>query len=618
MQDKVERKLTAIFYADVAGYSRLTGQDEEGTHRVLSTSLDTITALIESHKGQALHFAGDAVLAEFASVVNALACAADIQRNLKARNEKEPDGRRLEFRIGINVGDVIVDREEIYGNGVNVAARLESLAEPGGICISRSVLDQVRNKMELGYESLGEKKVKNITEPVQAYRVILDPRSAGLVVGEKSVRVNRTKPVVLAFALLILVSIGAITIWSYLDSEKPGALELPVKPSIAVLPFKNLSGDPMQDYFSDGITEDIITDLSKFRDLFVIASNTSFTYKGKAVKIQEVGQELGVRYVMEGSMQKSDQMVRINAQLVDGGTGHHVWAERFVRDLEDLFTLQDEIVSAIVGTLAAQVDMVERNRAMNKDTDNLEAYDYLLRGREYRSRATDSANVEARRLFREAIELDPSYASAYVGVGWCYIDMVRYGWTASPSEALQKAHDLAQKALSLEKSNAAAHRLLGSAYLKWNEYDLAKNEFERALELNPNDADSFDALGAVRLYTGQPDTAIEAVEKALRFNPNMHLSSFIHLGLAYYLSERYDDAIRTMEQSLGRNPDVVVHHVVLAAAHAQANHPDAALQAADKVRQLHPFFEVDSFGTAFRNSADRAKLAEGLRKAGLE
>lgn len=317
-------------------------------------------------------------------------------------------------------------------------------------------------------------------------------------------------------------------------------------------------------------------------------------------------------------MQKSDQMVRINAQLVDGGTGHHVWAERFVRDLEDLFTLQDEIVSAIVGTLAAQVDMVERNRAMNKDTDNLEAYDYLLRGREYRSRATDSANVEARRLFREAIELDPSYASAYVGVGWCYIDMVRYGWTASPSEALQKAHDLAQKALSLEKSNAAAHRLLGSAYLKWNEYDLAKNEFERALELNPNDADSFDALGAVRLYTGQPDTAIEAVEKALRFNPNMHLSSFIHLGLAYYLSERYDDAIRTMEQSLGRNPDVVVHHVVLAAAHAQANHPDAALQAADKVRQLHPFFEVDSFGTAFRNSADRAKLAEGLRKAGLE
>ena len=618
MQDKAERKLTAILYADVAGYSRLTGQDEEGTHRILSTYLDTISAFIEHHKGQVLHFAGDAVLAEFASVVNALTCAAEIQRDLKARNDDVPKERKLEFRIGINLGDVIVDRQEIYGDGVNVAARLESLAEPGGICISRSVLDQVKNKMELGYESLGEQKVKNIAEPVQAYRVILEPKIVGKVVGESRARLNRTQSIV-AFVLLVFLAVGAIAIWNaYFHSEELGLPELPAKPSIAVLPFKNLSGDSTQDYFSDGITEDIITDLSKFRDLFVIASNTVFTYKGKSVKVQAVGEELGVRYVLEGSVQKSDKKVRINAQLVDGSTGHHVWAERFVRDLEDLFTLQDEIVSAIVGILATQVDTAERNRAMRKDTENLEAYDYVLRGREYRSHATSTANTEAQRLFRKAIELDPSYASAYVDIGLCNMDMVRFGWTASPSEALQKAHDLAQKALTIEDSNSAAHRLLGWTYLKWNKYDLAEGEFGRALELNPNDADSYDALGAVRLYTGQMEAAIEAVETAHRFNPNMPASSFVHLGLAYYLTGQYSDAIRTMENSLGKNPNLVVHHIILAAAHAQADQPEDAKRAAAEVRRLHPFFEVDSFGTAFRNSADRDKLAEGLRKAGLE
>ncbi|MDJ0958015.1 MAG: adenylate/guanylate cyclase domain-containing protein [Arenicellales bacterium] len=619
MQDTVERKLTAILYADVAGYSRLTGQDEEGTHRVLSSSLDTITTLIERYKGKVLHFAGDAVLAEFASVVNALTCAVVIQRDLKVGNEEIPVERRLEFRIGVNLGDVIVDRNEIYGDGVNVAARLESLAEPGGICISRSVLDQVKNKMELGYESLGEQRVKNIADPVQAYRVILAPKAAGIVVGEKKVRLSQTQSWILAFTVLVFVSIGTIAIWSgYLDSDKPGVLALPAKPSIAVLPFKNLSGNLEQDYFSDGITEDIITDLSKFQDLFVIASNTVFTYKGKPTNVKEVSKDLGVRYILEGSVQKTDRKVRVNAQLIDGGTGHHVWAERFVRDLEDLFALQDEIVSAIVGTLATQVDAVERERAMRKDTNDLAAYDYLLRGREYRSRATSAANAEARRLFQKAIELDPTYASAYVEEGWSYVDMVRFGWTAAPSDALQEAHNLAQKVLSFDEANASAHRLLGWTYLKWNEYDLAAHEFNRALELNPNDAESFDALGAVMLYTGEIKAAIEAQETAFRFSPNQPPRSFVHLGLAYYLAGRYDDTIRTMEQSLGKNPDLVVHHVILAAAHGQAGHLEDAAQAATKVRRLHPFFEVDSFGSAFRDAADRAKLAEGLRKAGLE
>jgi adenylate cyclase len=622
MQNKVERKLTAILYADVAGYSRLTGLDEEGTHLVLSNALDSITASIESQNGVVLHYAGDAVLAEFASVVNALTCAVAIQRDLEVRNKDVPEERKLEFRIGINLGDVIVDRQEIYGDGVNVAARLESLAEPSGICISRSVLDQVKNKMELGYEYLGEQKVKNIAEPIQAYKVILEPKIARAVVGGRKLRLKRTQWMALGISLFLLLAVGTIILRS--DYFRParqvseGMIETPAIPSIAVLPFKNLSGDPDQDYFSDGITEDIITDLSKFRELFVIASNTVFTYKGKSVKVQEVSQELGVQYVLEGSVQRSDDKVRINAQLIDGTTGRHHWAERYVRDFDDLFALQDEIVQTIVGTLAIKVDAAERNRAMRTSTENLKAYDYVLRGREFRSRVTSSANSEARRMFQRAIELDLRYSAAYVDLGWSYFDSIRYGWTASPSEALQNAHDLAQQALGIEESNAGAHRLLGAVYLKWTQYDLAESEFNRALEINPNDAESHDALGAVWLYTGQVQAAVEAVETALRFNPNLHVSSLFHLALAYYLDGQYDGAIRVMEQSLGRNPDIVVHHVILAAAHAQANHPEEATRAAAEVRRLHPFFEVGSFGSAFRDEADRKKLAEGLRKAGLD
>ena len=615
MHDRVERKLTAILYTDVAGYSRLTGQDEEGTHHLLSEFLDTITAFIEHRKGKVLHYAGDAILAEFASVVNALSCAAEIQRDLKKRNQGVPENRRMEFRIGINLGDVIVDRQEIYGDGVNVAARLESLAESGGICISRAVLEQVRTKLDLGYESLGEQKVKNISEPVQAYRVIIEPGVPGEVIGEKRSRPNRTHTLI----LLVVVALVGVGIWNfYLHDEEPDKIVAPAEPSIAVLPFKNLSGGLGQDYFSDGITQDIITDLSKFRDLFVIASATAFTYKDKPVKVQDVAEELGVRYILEGSVQKAENRVRINAQLVDGGTGRHVWTERFVRDLEDIFALQDEIVSSIVGILATQLDEAERDRAMGKDTDNLEAYDYVLRGREFRSRATSADNAEAQKLFSKAIELDPGYASAYVGAGLCYMDMVRFGWTASPSDALQNAQDLAQKALGIEDTNAAAHRLLGWTYLKWLKYDLARESFGRAIELNSNDADSYDALGAVELYSGHAEEAIETIQIAFRYNPTLPARSYVHLGLAYYLNAQYNDAILTMERSLVRNPDLVIHYIILAAAHAQANQSEDANRAVAEVRRRHPFFEVASFGTAFREPADREKLAQGLRKAGLE
>jgi adenylate cyclase len=400
-------------------------------------------------------------------------------------------------------------------------------------------------------------------------------------------------------------------------SEKTVALELPDKPSIAVLPFNNLSDDPKHEYFSDGITNDLITDLSKFRELFVIASNSVFTYKGKPVIVKEVGRDLGVRYVLEGSVQRASERVRINAQLIDATTGHHLWAERYDRDLKDLFAVQDEIVQTIVATLAVKLTRLEQERAFAKPTSNLEAYDYVLRGWEYQSRTTRSANFKAQQMFQRAIELDPRYASAYVGLGTTHRDAYLDGWTEFPGQALEQAHDLAQKALSLDESNAAAHALLGDVYNRWGQYDLAIREMERAIELNPNDWKNYVARGRVMLWSSRPDQAIRSLETALRFNPNMN-AELVLLGLAYYLKGRYDESIRTLERGVGREPDSVWNHVVLAAAYAQSGRSEDAVRAAATVLRLHPFFEVDSFGTAFRNPADRTAIAKGLRKAGLE
>ncbi len=627
-QDTVERKLAVILYADVVGYSNLTGNDEIGTHQALLASLDSITDLISNHSGTVVNFAGDAALAEFGSAVNAVKCAVEIQRTLCIQNENLPEERKLRFRIGLNLGDIIVARQDIYGDGVNVAARLEGLARPGGICISANVLEQVKNKLDFGYEYLGKKKVKNIAQPIHVYRVIPDRTFAGKVLGEKRTIWGHWQLASVAMAFVFVICAGAIASWHYYlrsfstnseaISQKTSRLELPTRPSIAVLPFKNISGDPTQDYFSDGVTEDIITDLSKFHGLFVIASNTVFTYKSKPASVQDVSQDLGVRDVLEGSVQRNENRVRVNAQLIDGTTGHNLWAERFVRDATDLFALQDEIVRGIVAKLAVKVDLVERKRAARKGTDNLEAYDYVLRGRELRARTSSSDNAKARKIIQKAIELDPRYAPSYVSLGWCYMDAVRYGWTATPTRTLQIVHDLAQKALSIDDESASAHRLLGTAFYKWQKYDLATTEFNRALALNPNDADTFDALGALRLYEGQPDAAIKAVETALRFNPNLGPSGLIHLGLAYYLLGEYGKAIRTLEGALGRNPNLVFLHIGLSAAYAQADRADEAARAAANVRRLHPFFNVEDFGNAFRKETDRLSIRKGLRKAGLK
>ena len=623
-----KRKLTAIFSADVKGYSRLMREDEVATVDTLRAYRKAMSALIQKHRGRVVDTPGDNLLAEFSSVVDAVECSAEIQKDLEAKNAELPERRRMEFRIGINLGDVIEDGERIYGDGVNIAARVEGLADGGGICISGIAYESVKNKVALGYEYLGEHTVKNIAEPVRVYRVLMEPEAAGKVIGEKGPGLRQWQWAALALVAVLVVGAGALTIWNFflrpspppveITSEKTPALELPDKPSIAVLPFSNLSGDPEQEYFSDGITNDMITDLSKFRGLFVIASNTVFTYKGKPVKVKDLGRELGVRYVLEGSVQRGVDKVRVNAQLIDTATGHHLWAERYERGLKDLFTMQDEIVQTIVARLAVKVRRAERARVMRKATDSLEAYDYVLRGSEYLSRVTRSANMEAKEMFQRAIELDPHYAGTYAGLGWVHYGNAGFGWTEFPAKALQQAHDFAQKALSLEESNDSAHRLLGSVYLYRGQHDLAVNELQRAIELNPNDARSHRRLGQVMLYSSRTDEAIHSLETGLRLDPNIWPGGFMFLGLAYYLKERYDDAIRTLERGLARQPDFAGTHIALVAAYAQSGRSEDAAREAATVLRLDPFFEVDSYGTLFRNPADRNRIVDGLRKAGLK
>jgi adenylate cyclase len=582
---------------------------------------------IQEHRGRVVDAPGDNLLAEFASVVDAVSCAAAIQKRLFALNAKLPEERKMQFRIGINLGDVVAEGDRIYGDGVNIAARLEGLAEGGGICISRSAYDQVKNKLDLGYKYLGEHTVKNIADPVRVYRVLMAPEAAGKVLGEKRSGLKQWHLGVVAVSVLILVATAAAIWYVYFQSEpsdETAALEpktassMSEKPAIAVLPFKNLSQDPQQEYFSDGITNDIITDLSKFRNLFVIASNTVFTYKGKSVKITELGKELSVQYVLEGSVQAAGERVRINAQLIDATIGNQIWAQRYDRSKKDLFTLQDEIIETIVRTLEFKIETAELIRVMHKDTTNYQAYDYLIRGTWYRLQSTRSSIRKARQMFEKAIELDSQYASAYTALGWCYHLQVEFGWTEFIEQTSQRAVSLAQKALSLDDFQPSAHELLGSIYIRKGQYDLAIAELQQALNLNPNDALFHSEMGEVLLYAGQTDTAIKFMETGLRFNPRPEPGIYMELGLAYYLKKRYEDAVKALQKGLAKKPDFVGHLIVLTAAYAQLGNAEDAKLSAQKVLRRHPFFEVESYGTIFQILSDRKHLRDGLRKAGLK
>ncbi|MFQ6023120.1 MAG: adenylate/guanylate cyclase domain-containing protein [Acidiferrobacterales bacterium] len=624
---KVERKLAAILYADVAGYSRLTGEDEAGTHRILSTYLDAMTVSIERHGGKVEHFAGDAVLADFTTVFDALSCAVDIQRDLNARNSGLSGDRKLKFRIGINLGDVIVDRNDIYGDGVNVAARLESLAEPGGICLSEAVRAAVGNKLPLAYEFMGVQTVKNIAEPVRVYRVHLDPSAAPRMSQPKR---KRWRMIAMATGMAIAV-VSAAAIWKvYLRGSAPQpevasetamAFPLPAKPSIAVLPFNNLSGDPEQDYFSDGITNDLITDLSKLSDLFVIASNSVFTYKGRAVKVQEVSRDLGVRYVLEGSIQKAGARVRINAQLIEATTGHHLWAERYDRQLQDIFTLQDEVAQQIVTALALKLTEEERKYLARQYTNDYDAYNHFLRGQAFYAGHTKEDNELAREMFQKAIELDPAFARAYGTLALAHADDFRYRWSTDPAESVEWALELAQRGVALDAALPQIHWVLGYVYLYGKQqHDHAIVELEKAIALDPNYADGYALLASIHSYTGRLDQVTALTRKAMRLNPHFPSHYFTVLGRAYYLAGQFDDAITALQTAIDRNYNYLPHHVHLAATHSRVGQQDEAKWEVEQILTLDPDFSLEFLAKTYpyRDPAHLSRLMDDLRQAGLK
>jgi adenylate cyclase len=620
------RKLAAILSADVKGYSRLMGEDEAATVATLTEYRKVMEGLIHDYHGRVVDSPGDNLLAEFPSAVEAVNCAWHIQQEIQQRNRTLSEGRRMMFRIGVNIGDIIEEKGRIYGDGVNIAARLEGLAQAGDICISGTVYDQVKQKVSLQFVYLGEQQVKNIQGTVRTYRVT-QPDAKGsqadTVIIKKRSPWRRAMPALGLLVLLAALAGGALKFFA--SRTQPGessgseqSLPLSAKPSIAVLPFANLSEDPQQEYFSDGITNDIITDLSKFRSLMVLAANTVFTYKGKAVRAEKIAQELGVRYVVEGSVQKLGDRVRINVQLIDAGEGHHLWAERYDRSLEDLFAVQNEIIQKVVATLALKIDAAERTRAAHKDTRNMVAYDYVLRGNDALWRNTRSANREAQEMFEKAIELDPQYAGAYVGLGWVYFNRATDGWTEFIDEAFERCLALARKSLDIDNENASAHQLLGCVNVFRKQYDVAVAELQRAIALNPNDANSYHWLGFIQLWSGQVDQAIETLNIALNLDFSARLPTLQHLGTAYYLKDRYAEAIKALERGIVRDPDYVGYHIVLAATFAQTGRAADARKEAEIILRLNPFFEAAAYGSAFSNPQDRAKLVDGLIKAGLK
>ncbi len=583
-EEGFKRKLTAILSADVAGYSRLMDQDEEATIRTLTTYRSAISDLVQQYRGRVVDTTGDNLMAEFTSAVDAVKCALEVQRELAERNAELSHERRMEFRIGLNIGDVVEEEDRIYGDGVNIAARVEGLAEAGGICISGRVYDQVENKLDLKCEFLGEQKVKNITRPVRVYQVRTESNAA--------------------------------------VSELSRTLELPDKPSIAVLPFDNMSGDSEQEYFTDGITEDIITALSRFRWFFVIARNSTFTYKGKAVHVKQVAQDLGVRYVLEGSVRKAGNRVRITAQLIDASTGHHVWAERYDRDLEDIFAVQDEITENIVTSVGPEFFSAEMQRAQRKEVRSLDAWDYVMRASSHHSRYTRKDVAEAQRLLRKAIELDPMSAEAFCLLAFTHLMQVQFGWSESVVQSINEATKAAQSAVAIDDRDAWAHTALGMVDLISKRYDNAVRRLERAIALNPNLANAYGGLGQALALAGEYNGAVTQINKAIRLSPRdpFMVYWFGHLGLASFVEERYEDACDWGSKAIQENPRFPGGHRLLASSYGQLGKVKEAATELKELLLLMPGMTADDVRrqVPFRKPRDMERYIDGLRKAGLK
>jgi adenylate cyclase len=585
--DQVKRKLAAILSADVKGYSRLMEADEEGTIRTLKAYIEVISGFIQQHRGRVVATGGDSVLAEFASVVDAVRCAVGIQEELKERNKDVEENRRMEFRIGVNLGDVVEDDDTILGDGVNIAARVQSLAEAGGICITGTAYDQIKNKLAVGYEYTGEQTVKNIKEPVKIYRVLMEP---GTKVPEVA-------------------------------SKEKMAFPLPDKPSIAVLPFTNISGEKKEEYFCDGLAEGIIDGLSKSEQLFVIARNSTFTYKGKAVKVQQVAEEMGVQYVMEGSVQREGKRVRITAQLVDALTGHHLFSERYDRDLKDILNLQDEITMRVLTAVQVKLTVGVWARITEKGTKNLDAYLKVLQANELKASAMNKeVTQQVMQLAEEAIALDPGYAIPYSLLSISHFELTFLGASQSPKESLQKAVELGKKAIALDDSNTYNHSSLVFPYTMLGELDKAISEAEKSVSLAPNSPTGYYALGTALSSAGRPQEAIPMLQKCLRLSPiPVHSEVLGVLARSYAALGQYEEAVATYKKMLQRyGPDHISAHIWLASTYAVMDREKEACAEGAEVLRIDPKF---SFELWVRGMPLDQLRKDGwiklLRKAGL-
>jgi len=589
---RVERRLAAILAADVAGYSRLMGGDEEGTlARLKACRRAVVDPKIAEHRGRIVKTTGDGMLVEFASAVDAVRCAVEIQRGMANGNVGVPEAKRIEFRIGIHVGDIIIDDDDIFGDGVNIAARLEGIADPGGICISDDAHRQIRGKTEIVYDDMGHQSLKNISEPMRAWRA--RPADAAAAIPQPP----KVDP-------------------------PPAALALPDKPSIAVLPFANMSGDAEQEYFADGMVEDIITGLSRMTWLFVIARNSSFTYKGKAVDIKQVGRELGVRYVLEGSVRKAGNRVRITGQLIDASNGAHLWADRFDGDLEDVFDLQDEVTTSVIGAIAPKLEQAEIERAKRKPTEKLAAYDYFLRGMANIYQGTKEANLAALQNFQRAIEIDSDFATAYGMCAYCYVWRKANGWMADREPETAETEQLARRAARLGADDAVALCQAGFALaFVVGALDDGVALIDRALVLNPNLATAWRFSGYVRVFLGEPELAIEHLNRAVRLSPLDPLIFIVQNGvvLAHFFAGRYDEAFSWAQKTLRQNPNYAAAIIMAAVSAALAGREDEMRKAVGRLYEIDPKSGIANFSNVWplRRPEDLAAFEKGLRLTGL-
>ena len=628
-EESFKRKLTAILSADVAGYSRLMAEDETATVKTITSYREIMASLIKQHRGRVVDSPGDNLLAEFSSVVDAVQCAVAVQNEIQTRNAELPDNRRMEFRIGINLGDVIDEEGRIYGDGVNIAARLEALADPAGICVSKTAFDQIETKLPLGYEYLGEQSVKNIPKPVGAYRVLMKPDAAGKVIGEKRFLGRYSRRTAMAAIIILVMVAGGLVGWNiYLQQSKkvePASVEkmafpLPDKPSIAVLPFVNLSEDPKQEYLSDSITDQIITTLSRFPRLFVIDRQSTFFYKGKAVKIQKVSEELGVRYVLAGGVQKAGDKARVTAQLIDAITGRHIWSERYDLEVKDIFAFQDEITIKIMNAMSIELTEGEQARRWTKEgTDNLKALEKHYQGLASFLLGTKEDNDKAIQLFEEAIALDPKFTWPYVYSGLAHYVAAGNHWSKSPAKSLQIAFKLAEKALAIDDSDDGAHALIARIYTLKRQYDKALSEVERAVTLNPNGADAYHAFAAIVGQLGRWDESLLYVKKAIRLSPFPGPWYYFALGQGYFMTGQYEESIVTLKKMLQQSPNNFLTHVFLAACYSSLGRDAEAIAATKEVLRISPKFSVESFAkrVPYQNNADIEKLVAALQKAKL-